>query len=283
MSKYFRNFDHYGYEFPSVNSYEEAERLYENTTPLRGVRGPLDLRPIGRRRNGFSFIKKMDGAYRIWTTYSQSTWALKRNASVNPYDYSGSDVSVDFYKDEIVINMGNTNVESCAMLAACVNLVRYNAKLYIETSRGLFLLPKGETTLRKKSDGWQVANPVREKILKLSPATKKKITKELQDWFSWAKKMWPFVDVAVPASPTYSRRRWRLEELSKDVSLLKICKEESVEWGWDREVRKSIGRLLSFEEFKKKRWPQARKAKCLVANSQFANIPLGTPAPRQGF
>lgn len=282
MGKYFRNFDHYDYEFPVVTSYEEAERLYENIRPIRGIRGPLDLRPIGRRRYGFSFVKKMDGAYRIWTTYSQSTWALRRNNGGNPYDYSGSDVTVDFYKDKIVVRLGYTHVESCAMLAACVDLVRYNSKLYIETSKGMILLPTHtDIILKKRAGEWQVANPVREEIKKLSAKEKKKITKELQDWFLWAKKMWAFIEIPTPSGWFFEGLD--MEDLPKTVEFLRKCKQVSFDRRYNCESQQYTNRQLSFEEFRKRRWRQARVCRYRLAETKKVRVPLGKPAPRQEF
>lgn len=282
----FNNFDHYNYDFPRIRSYKEAERLYESITPLKGAtRGHMNLRPVGRRRSGGnSYITKQDdGSYRVHYTYNFSPYRVRHNLG----DTANSSVAVDFHRDKIVVQTGQwLCIESTALLASMVDLVRINSKLYIRTNRGVFFVPtKTELILRKRHDGWQVANPVRETHDTISPPARKKITKELKDWFSWAQKMWPFVDI-----PTVTGWRqsywsgWAADGLSKDLTTLADGKKNSAKTRYDYNTRQYVHTPATFASFKKQAGRQARKTAYRNSpHKKTVTVPLGKPAPRPSW
>jgi hypothetical protein len=70
---------HFKLDFPSVNSFEEAEELYNKTPPLIGKRAALDIRPVGssRRQTRFQIRKVSDDEYSLVPTYYNSRLAVK--------------------------------------------------------------------------------------------------------------------------------------------------------------------------------------------------------------
>jgi hypothetical protein len=100
--------DFFKLDFPSVNSFEEAERLYRETAPLRGKRLDLDIRPVGssRRQTRFQIRKISEDEYSLVATYNRSLRDLKyKKIPYGPWPklYPDIDRMLSYHRDGRIV------------------------------------------------------------------------------------------------------------------------------------------------------------------------------------
>ena len=195
--------------------FEHAERIYANTTPIRGQKKAQDIRPLGNRRKQWERIVKYDEDMYSFRLYNTDVVTIHRDGTMGiNTDGWVSNTTTKFINDHI------PTVHACR---------RYNHLWVTLGNKKYYPVPR--TGLQFKDGDLATDLKLYKHVINKQKA--RELRKPTKDFIEFARVMIPIIDWSVELEKRYYRPSvLKYVEMSRDSWAEQLMSMQTEEWVW---------------------------------------------------
>ena len=197
--------------------FEHAERIYANTTPIRGQKKAKDIRPLGKRYKQWERIVKIDDDIYAFRLYNTDVVIIHRDGTM--FINTGGWIS-------------NTTTRFINEHVPTVYASRSYNHIWVTLGNQKFY-PVPRTGLQFKDGELATDLKVYKRVINKERA--KELRKPTKDFIEFARVMIPIIDWSAAIERTYfSARSLLYVELSRDSWVEQLMIMQNEEWVWGK-------------------------------------------------